>query len=865
MHPVLICQILFLLLRLGMVRSDGQWTPKDNYLIDCGATRNSTVDGRLWQADDPSSFVSAGLLASTIIQNSDLPSAIYLTGRFFTSQTAYTFAVSPGRHWIRLHFYPFSYMSFNPATSNFSVLADQYVLMADFSPALELNSTKKTYLVKEYTINSISNKISINFVPSAIAANAYAFVNGIEVVSMPDDSFIDDNILLGRGLPVQFGLAGVAMETMYRINVGGQAVNPANDSGQARTWLPDNTFLLGAALGVIPPYVNTIQYTSTLPEYIAPPSVYGTARTMGVSNIVNSMFNLTWIFPVDPSYTYYVRFHFCEIVYSALYQRIFNVYINNETAYRGLDLLAKVPSADVPFYLDVAAPMLTQGSSTMRVQIGPTPGSSAEFHEAILNGLEIMKMNNSQGSLAALVEVPAALVAAQVGAGSGEGKGKGRALAVVAGVIAGLAAALALLVGVSCLVRSRRNRRRQPSKQSSSRWLSLPFYGSFHSIANSSKASSSRRSKSGSIASVASYHGGRFFSFHEILEATNSFDESLLLGVGGFGKVYKGDLFDGTRVAVKRGNTSSGQGMTEFQTEIEMLSKLRHRHLVSLIGYCEENCEMILVYDHMANGPLRGHLYGSNLPSLSWKQRLDICIGAARGLHYLHTGAAQGIIHRDVKTTNILLDENFVAKVSDFGLSKTGPSLDHTHVSTAVKGSFGYLDPEYFRRQHLTEKSDVYSFGVVLMEVLCARPVINPTLPRDQVNIVDWAMHWQKMGKLEQIIDPFLRGQIDPESLHKFGETAEKCLAEEGIDRPAMGDILWNLEYVLQLQESAIAIHRTGLNGMTSPQQRGVNSDHYHVEDGEQDYPFKHSVNSEYSEDAHDNDVFSELVSPKGR
>ncbi|KAE8686034.1 Kinase superfamily protein [Hibiscus syriacus] len=196
-------------------------------------------------------------------------------------------------------------------------------------------------------------------------------------------------------------------------------------------------------------------------------------------------------------------------------------------------------------------------------------------------------------------------------------------------------------------------------------------------------------------------------------------------------EVYKGIQRNGLQVAVKRSESKHGQGLPEFQTEVMILSKIRHRHLVSLVGYCDEGSEMILVYEFMEKGTLWDHLYKlqgnpkkpSSLSLLTWRQRLEICIGAAKGLHYLHTGSDGGIIHRDVKPTNILFDEEYVAKVADFGLSKSG-LLDPDGFSTGIKGSFAYLDPEFFSCLQFTEKSDVYSFGVVLLQVLCARPAI---------------------------------------------------------------------------------------------------------------------------------------------
>ncbi|XP_042753578.1 probable receptor-like protein kinase At5g59700 [Lactuca sativa] len=304
----------------------------------------------------------------------------------------------------------------------------------------------------------------------------------------------------------------------------------------------------------------------------------------------------------------------------------------------------------------------------------------------------------------------------------------------------------------------------------------------------------------------------RRFSLAEIRLATNDFDDAFVIGKGGFGNVYKGRVDFGKRidVAIKRLNLEySSQGATEFRAEIEMLSKFRHSHIVSLLGYYEGSTEkeMILVYEYMRNGSLGDHLHKrkgnvSNSSQLTWIQRLNICIDAARGLDYLHTGTGveSRVIHRDIKSSNILLDENLVAKISDFGLSRIGPAklVGTTNVYTdQIKGTFGYMDAEYFTTQRLTRKSDVYAFGVVLLEVLCGRPALDFTLGEEQHSLSVWAKKCIRKGKIDRIIDPYLRGKTRAKCLKDFGKIAYECLLACSKDRPTMTKVLAKLELVL--------------------------------------------------------------------
>ncbi|PIA63430.1 hypothetical protein AQUCO_00201043v1 [Aquilegia coerulea] len=229
-----------------------------------------------------------------------------------------------------------------------------------------------------------------------------------------------------------------------------------------------------------------------------------------------------------------------------------------------------------------------------------------------------------------------------------------------------------------------------------------------------------------------------WFTYEELVEVTNGFSAQNLLGEGGFGCVYKGILADGREVAVKQLKIGGSQGEREFTAEVETISRVHHRHLVSLVGYCMSEDQRLLVYDYVPNNTLYHHLHGGGTSVMDWATRLRVAIGAARGISYLHEDCHPRIIHRDIKSSNILLDNNFDAQVSDFGLAKL--ALDaFTHVTTRVMGTFGYMAPEYASSGKLTEKSDVYSFGVVLLELITGRKPVDTSQPLGDENLVEWA------------------------------------------------------------------------------------------------------------------------------
>ncbi|XP_021767440.1 probable serine/threonine-protein kinase PBL25 isoform X1 [Chenopodium quinoa] len=323
------------------------------------------------------------------------------------------------------------------------------------------------------------------------------------------------------------------------------------------------------------------------------------------------------------------------------------------------------------------------------------------------------------------------------------------------------------------------------------------------------------------------------FTFRELATATKNFRPECLIGEGGFGRVYKGQLSNGQTIAVKQLDRNGLQGNKEFLVEVLMLSLLHHSNLVNLIGYCADGDQRLLVYEYMSLGSLEDHLFGnhlsyyyhlkfnfvSHIPALywliswvknlyctdisrelrplDWYNRMKIALDAAKGLEYLHDAANPPVIYRDLKSSNILLEKHYHAKLSDFGLAKLGPTGENSHVSTRVMGTYGYCAPEYQRTGRLTTKSDVYSFGVVLLELITGRRVIDTNRPNHEQNLVTWAQpYFSNPIEYPQLADPLLDGDFPVRGLNQAVAIAAMCLQEEENARPYMSDVVTALNYL---------------------------------------------------------------------
>ncbi|KAK6926980.1 Protein kinase domain, partial [Dillenia turbinata] len=320
--------------------------------------------------------------------------------------------------------------------------------------------------------------------------------------------------------------------------------------------------------------------------------------------------------------------------------------------------------------------------------------------------------------------------------------------------------------------------------------------------------------------------GVKSFSFAELKMATRNFRPDSVLGEGGFGSVFKGWIDENTLtaskpgtgmiIAAKRLNQDGFQGHKEWLAEVNYLGQLSHPHLVKLIGYCLEDEHRLLVYEFMPRGSLENHLFrrGSYFQPLSWTLRLKVALGAAKGLAFLHSPDVK-VIYRDFKTSNILLDSNYNAKLSDFGLAKDGPTGEKSHVSTRVMGTYGYAAPEYLATGHLTARSDVYSFGVVLLEMLSGRRSVDKNRPSGEHNLVEWAKpYMSNKRKIFRILDNRLEGQYSMDVAHKASILALRCLATEPKFRPTMHEVVTELEQ-LQLQEPGSAQSQTSNGSRT--------------------------------------------------
>ncbi|XP_051129741.1 probable receptor-like protein kinase At5g38990 [Andrographis paniculata] len=696
--------------------------------IDCGSAGNSTAgNGRQWLGDvdinspyllriEGFSTTSTVLRKNLLISGDDSDRVPYRTARISRSQFSYAFGPNPGQKILRFHFIPAPYKDSKGFEDLFSVEVGYFTLLRNFSASLAAQALGVNSIVKEFCLYLGDNeKFDIVFSP---LLNSYAFINGIEIISVPSSfSYFgdDDNgvQVVGQKSKVSVDY-NTALELIHRLSV--RQINDPSIDG----------------------------FDHTYPVW--------------VSQKLSVVKNSTWRVPVDVGFRYFVRLHFSGIALKIMEydDLMFDVLINEKIVHSNVDIMNERDGKNIPKYVDYLA--VTRGHKKQSIcDLVISLHLYDEFVDGngLVDGFEVFKLSNNGVILASPNPLPPDHDAPH--------------LPYVYWYVI-----TSLVVVVFSLVIVVREPQSNQQSESQSETQSEP---------QSNEKQLSRR-----------------FSLSEIESATRNFSHKLLIGEGGCGQVYKGMIDNGrTIVAIKRMKPHSSEGAHEFSIGIKTLSELRHDNLVSLIGYCEEDREMILVYDYMAGGTLADRLKvpQENYSSLTWMQRLNICIGIARGLDYLHDRL--GIIHGDVKTVNILLDKNLVAKISDFGLAQ---HADSSNLKT-VRGTMGYIDPHYIYTGRLTKKSDVYSFGVVLLEILCGRLAINQRLPENQRVLTTWARENINSGNVDRIVSSHLRNEVSENSVKAFVAVVERCLHySEPEQRPTMAEAVVQLVQVLELQDT---------------------------------------------------------------
>ncbi|KAA0066464.1 putative receptor-like protein kinase [Cucumis melo var. makuwa] len=773
---------LLSLLLLQLISSSLAYFPPNKYFLDCGSKSDTElINKRRFVGDAKPIDWSIYPGKSKVVKNNTIPkniNEIYQTARVYNKATWYVFKnITPnGTYVVRLHFFPTLPQIMSQARFSVSV-SSGFVLLSNFSVGNDL----KKAVVKEFAFAVNEGPFGIEFSP--LESSDLAFVNAIELFLAPDEFKPDSVYPISpevRRRDSMYTLAFNAWNVVYRVWMGSGMITPETDT-LWRTWLPDSEFMPLQSSARTVTFNGKLNFNRQETIYVAPVFVYSNAKVLDMNTSTRSRDStLTWVFNVKKKSKYFLRLLWCDIANPNSKTFNFDVFIGvNQTSLQSTEVTQDNVFA-LPFWYEFI--IVTDRSGFFNVGIGLI--NNDPLSRAFLNGIEIMELIDK--SFVGVVDLSM-------------GEEKQSPKMIIVGVCVGGVVIIGLIIGLAvfCFVRNRKLRKHRP--------MLLP-------------QNDPSSEKIVSIADIAPNLNLELkIPFGVINDATDGFDDKKMIGIGGFGKVYAGRIGE-KDVAVKRSQPGHGQGIKEFHTEVIIFSQIRHRFLVSLYGYCDENQEMILVYEYMEGGTLKDYLYGSKAKDkvpLTWQKRLEICIDAAKGLHYLHTGStATIIIHRDIKTTNILLDKELNAKVADFGISKTGVP-DAKELDITIRGTYGYLDPEYFNTGQLTEKSDVYSFGVVLFEVLSARAPIVKTAPSEETNLADWAVLCKSRGEIEKVIDPFLMGTIEANSLRKFVEVAEKCLNEVGANRPSMQDVLYDLELALQFQYTPVGEGK-GYEGMST-------------------------------------------------